>query len=352
MEKVMQNDCYTLSELAKTIGAEIQGDPDCKIYSLASLDKAKSGQISFLVGSRYQLLASSRYEKLLATTKASAVVVSPQAVQSCPVSALVMDNPYQGYIKLALLFEKKSPLKPGTHPSVVIGENCQIAATAMIGPNCVLGNHVSIGDNTRIEPNTVIGDDVTIGNNSHLFPNITIYNQVTIGDRVKIQSGAVIGSTGFGMVREAEGWKTIPHIGGVRIGDDVEIGANTTIDRGSIEDTVIENGAKLDNQIQVGHNVVIGENTVIAGCTGIAGSAKIGKNVMVGGASGIADNIEIADNCIFTAMAQIAQSVPKPGIYSSGTGLFPYEVWKKCRARFRKLDEMARKLQKMEKQHE
>jgi UDP-3-O-[3-hydroxymyristoyl] glucosamine N-acyltransferase len=347
--KKMQNDQHTLAELASLIGAELNGDPKSKIYGLASLNKAEPGQISFLYGSRYQLMASSRYQKYLMTTRASAVVLKPQMAALCPVSTLILDNPGQGYVKLAALFAKRPYIVPGIHSTVVMGMNCQIDSSVSIGANCVIGNHVVIGSNTIIGAGCVIADDTHIGTDVCISPNVTIHHQVQLGDRVIIQSGAVIGSDGFGMIRERDSWKMIPQIGGVTIGNDVEIGANTTIDRGSIEDTIIEHGVKLDNQIQVGHNVYIGANTVIAGCVGIAGSVHIGQNCMIGGATGIADNIEIADNVIFTGMSQVTKSITKPGIYSSGTGIMPHRKWQKNIVRLHSLDDIAKKLQNLEK---
>lgn len=346
----MQREYYTLGEIAEVIGAELQGDPACKIYSVAPLDKAGEGQISFFVNSRYQLVQSSRYAKYLPTTHASAVVLAPNYVEQCSANKLVLEDVHQGYVKLASIFEKKPTLSPGIHPSVVIGLNCQIADTVTIGPNCVIGQECVIGENTVIEANTVIKDFTQLGKDCYLHPNVTIYHNVHIGDRAVIHAGAIIGSEGFGMVRGPEGWKKIPHLGGVFIGNDVEVGACTTIDRGAIEDTIIENGVKLDNLIQLAHGVVIGENTVIAGCVGIAGSTRIGKNCMIGGLTGISDNIVIGDNVIFTGMSQVTKSITKPGIYSSGTGIFDHKAWHKNIARLHHLDDLARKLRKLEKE--
>jgi UDP-3-O-[3-hydroxymyristoyl] glucosamine N-acyltransferase len=346
----MSTNQYALGEIARIINAELIGEEQCLIHGIASLEKANQGQISFLVNSRYQLVASSRYEKLLPHTKASAVLLSPQFIANCQTNKLVMADPYKGLIQLASLFQKKPTPEKGIHPTAVIGKECVIGNNVSIGAFCVIGSHCVIGENTCIEANSILSDNVVIGKEGYLFAKVTIYPHVKIGDRIVIHSGAVIGSEGFGMIREPQGWKTIPHLGSVIIGNDVVIGANTTIDRGSLDDTIIENGVKLDNQIQVAHGVVIGENTVVAGCVGIAGSTQIGKNCMIGGGTGINDNIVIADNVIFTGMAQVTKSISKPGVYSSGTGIQPQKEWHKSIARFHRLDDLARKLRKMEKE--
>lgn len=344
----MQNAYYTLKEIATIIGAELEGDPDCKIDSVAPLEKAQPGQISFLVGARYQLVGSSRHEKFLVSTKASAVILAPAYIPQCLTNKLIMANPHQGYVKLAALFERKVAVLPGIHPSAIIGTECHIATSANIGPGCIIGNKVNIGENTVVSAGCVIQDETVIGKQCFFHPKVTIYQDTLIGDNVIIHAGAVIGGEGFGMIRDVEGWKKIPHLGRVIIGDQVEIGANTTIDRGSIEDTILEKGVKLDNLIQVAHGVKIGENTVIAGCVGIAGSTRIGKNCMIGGLTGISDNIVITDNVIFTGMSQVTKSITKPGVYSSGTSIFPQKEWHKNIARLHNLDNIARKLKKLE----
>ncbi len=350
-ELKMSNKKYTLGEIAQILGAQLHGDSHCEITGIASLENAKAGQISFLVSSRYQLVASSRHEKFLPLSKASAVLLAPDHMQQCATNMLVMSDPYQGLIKLLSLFQHKSKHDAGIHPSATIGPNTKIPATVSIGPNCVIGENCEIGENTIIHANCVISDNVRIGAESQVYPNVTIYHDVIIGNKAIIYAGVVIGSEGFGMIRTQYGWQTLPHLGTVIIGDNVEIGANTTIDRGALDNTIIENGVKLDNLIMVGHGVVIGENTVIAGCVGIGGSTRIGKNCMIGGATGLNDNIEIGDNVIFTGMSQVVKSIKQPGVYSSGTGILPQKSWHKATARLHNLDELAKKLRKLEKEH-
>lgn len=342
---------YTLGEIAKILGAELKGDSNCEVTKIASLEKAQSGQISFLVSSRYQLVASTRYEKLLPFTKASAVLVAPELAAQCPTNVLIMADPYQGLIKLLSLFQTNNHEQRSIHPTSIIGQDSKIGENVSIGPNCVIGTDCVIGNNTVLEANTVISNHVKIGENCKIFANVSIYHDVIIGNNNIIHSGVVIGGEGFGMIRTQQGWQTLPHLGTVIIGNNVEIGANTTIDRGALDDTVIENGVKLDNLIMIAHGVVIGENTVIAGCVGIGGSTRIGKNCMVGGATGITDNVEIADDVIFTGMSQVVKSIKHAGVYSSGTGILPQKSWHKATARFHNLDELARKLRKLEKEN-
>lgn len=331
---------YFLKELADHLHAKLIGDPHCLINSIAPLDKADKGQISFL--------HDVKYKQYLASTKASAVIVAPKWAEASTPNLLIVDNPYLAYAKVAALFDNKPRAKQGIHPSVIIGKNCNIAETASIGANCVIGDEVVIGDNTVIHPGTVIGEKCTIGNHCILWSHVTLYYGIKIGNGVIIHSGAVIGADGFGMAKDKGKWHKIPQLGSVVIGDDVEVGANTTIDRGALEDTIIEEGVKLDNQIQVAHNVQIGAHTVIAGCSAIAGSAKIGKNCMFGGGVAINGHIEIADSVVLTALATVPSSITKPGIYSSGTGLQEFAKWRKNIVRFQQLDELAQRLKKLE----
>jgi UDP-3-O-[3-hydroxymyristoyl] glucosamine N-acyltransferase len=346
----MKKKSYLLGEIATILGAKLAGNPECLIYGVASLENAKKGQVSFLGGVRYQLIKSSRHEKFLSSTQASAVILSPLHAKACSVDKLITEDPYSAYLTLAKLFEKQLKKAPGIHPTAIIGSGCEIPATVSIGPYCVIGENCRIGENTYIDSHAVIKDNVSIGKDVFIASHVVLYHDVLIGDRVVIHAGAIIGKEGFGMVRSVTGWKKIPHLGTVIIENDVEIGCNTTIDRGALDNTLLKNGVKLDNQIQVGHGVVIGENTVIAGCTGIAGSTHIGKNCMISGAVAINDNLTISDNVIFTGMAQVTKSITQPGVYSSGTGIQPQKKWHRSVASLRNL---AKKVKKMEEeQHE
>lgn len=332
---------YTAEKLANLIGAELRGDPNCVLVGVASLHQAESGQISFL--------DNAHYRKHLATTKASAVILAPNDVTTCPTNALVMDNPYLGYAKAAALFATTPASPAGIHPTAVIGKDCKIHPSASIGPLAVLGQGVQLDEGVIIGAGCVLGDNTVIGAMSRLWANVTVYHHSYLGQRVIIHSGVVIGSDGFGIANNKGVWHKVPQLGTVRIGNDVEIGANTTIDRGAISDTVLEDGVKLDNQIQIGHNVYIGAHTAIAGCVGIAGSTRIGKHCLIGGGTGIGGHLEIADQVIITGMTRVSHSINKTGIYSSGSPIQNNSEWRKNSVRFRQLDEMARKLQKLEK---
>lgn len=337
----MSNSHYSLSQLAEHLGAELRGDSQCQITGIAPLHTAQPGQISFL--------DNPQYKKFLATTQASAVIVSAKDLtQDVKTNFLILDNPYLGYAKVAGLFLPKLSVKPGIHPKAVVGENCHISDSASIGPNCVIGDNVVIGDNSIIHPGTVIGNDCKIGSDCLIWANVTCYYKVQLGDRVIIQSGAVLGSDGFGMANDKGKWYKIPQLGAVVIGNDVEIGANTSIDRGALENTVIGEGVKLDNLIQIAHNVQIGAHTIIAGCTAIAGSTKIGKYCMIGGGSSISGHLEITDGVILTGTSAVSYSLTEPGVYSSGVPLQTNRAWRKNAVRFQQLDDMARRLRKLE----
>lgn len=332
----------SLEKLAQHLSAQLQGDPQCQITGIASLDKATVGKISFL--------NDPKYRPFLATTKASAVILSPKDVALYTGNTLVMENPYLGYAKTAVLFTPKPSIKPGIHPTVMIGERCHIAPTASIAAYCVIGDDVCIGEHTIINPSCTIGDHSILGEHCLLYAHVTVYHDVHIGNHVILHSGAVIGSDGFGMVNDQGSWHKIPQLGGVHMGDHVEIGANTTIDRGALENTIIEEGVKLDNLIQVAHNVKIGAHTAIAGGTMIAGSTQIGKYCVIGGSVSINGHIQIADSVMLTAKTQVASSITKPGVYSSGVmSAKPNREWQKNIVRLSQLDDIVRRLKQHEK---
>lgn len=338
----MKKQTFTLAEIAPLVDAKIHGDNACVITGVASLETAKAGEASFF--------DNSRYRKYLVSTDASVVILAEKNLPDCNSHALVTPNPELVFAKLAALFQKLPIKKPGTHPTAVIGNNCTIAPSASIGPRCIIENNTIIGENTIVHPGCVIGEHCIIGSNCKLWPNITIYHGVAIGDNAIIHSGVVIGADGFGItMKNDHSWHKIPQLGAVKIGNHVEIGANTTIDRGALGDTVIEDGVKLDNQIQIAHNVHIGAHTAIAGCVGIAGSAKIGRHCMIGGAACIIGHITIADNVIITGMTGISKSIKEPGVYSAIIPGERREIWKKNATQFRHLNEIATRLKKLEK---
>lgn len=326
----------TLKELADMIGADLRGNPDHVITGIKTLQLAEPTDLSFL--------GNPVYRKYLPDTKAGVVILAPKYVASCSTNALVVDDPYFAYAKITQLFVHKSTVTPGVHPAAVVGEGCDIHPSASIGPRAVIADDVSIDEGTVVGSGVSIGAGVQIGKGCKIDANVTICHEVVIGHQVILHAGAVIGSDGFGMAEKNGVWHKIPQLGRVILEDDVEVGANTTIDRGALGDTVIEKGVKLDNQIQIAHNVRIGAHTAVAACTGIAGSTRIGKHCKIAGGVGINGHLELADYTVITGMAMVTNSVKVPGIYSSGTGILPNHEWKKNVARFRQLDKVLRRV--------
>jgi len=259
-----------------------------------------------------------------------------------------MDNPYLGYARAAALLNPPARQAGGIHPQAWISDGAQVDPSAWVGPQAVVEAGSKVGAGSYLGPGCVLERNVVIGQGTRLVANVTICATVTIGDRGLIHPGVVIGADGFGIANDEGVWVKVPQLGSVRIGDDVEIGANTAIDRGALEDTVIENGVKLDNLVQVGHNVHIGEHTAIAGCAAIAGSARIGRRCTVGGMVAIAGHLEIADDVHLTACSAVPRSIPKPGIYSSGMPIQDNKAWRRTIARLRQLDELARRVKELE----
>ena len=334
----------TLGKLAAEVGAVLQNaDPDCEITGVATLQHAGKGEISFL--------ANAAYRKYLKDTRAAAVILSPEDAAGYPAAALVSSNPYSSYARIASLISPPAAARQGVHPSACLDTDCQVAATAWIGPHCIVEKGAVIHAGVQLAGGCFVGANSNIGAGSRLSANVVICHGVTIGERVKIAPGAVIGSDGFGLANDGGQWLNVPQLGSVRIGNDVDIGSNTTIDRGALEDTVLEDGVKLDNQIQVAHNVCIGAHTAIAGCVGISGSAVIGKHCLIGGGSGIVGHLEIADHVIITGMTMVTKSISKPGVYSSGVPAQENDAWNRNYARLRKLDTLARKVLSLERAH-
>ncbi|MDX1518867.1 MAG: UDP-3-O-(3-hydroxymyristoyl)glucosamine N-acyltransferase [Gammaproteobacteria bacterium] len=330
----------TLGELAKQIDAELHGDPDCRINNVATLEQAGPGDISFL--------SNTRYRKYLKTTGASAVILAPEELSACPVNALVLENPYLGYARVATLLHPVTLPPPGIDATASIHESAQVAGSACIKNRVVIGADARIGDHTVIEPGVFIGEGVQIGSGCHIYPNVVLMHSVKIGNNVILHPGVVIGSDGFGIANDAGKWVKIPQVGKVVIGDNVEIGSNSTIDRGAIDDTVIGDGVKIDNLVQIGHNVHIGDDTAIAGCVGISGSSRIGKRCMIGGAAGIGGHLSITDDVIITGFSMVTKSVLTPGLHSSGIPLTENLKWRKNVARFQHLDELYKRVAELE----
>lgn len=333
---------YTLGQLAERLGATLRGAESRVITGLATLQEARPEQLSFL--------ANAQYRKYLAQTQAGAVLLTASDAEGYAGDALVVANPYLAYAQLSHLFDRKPKAAAGIHPTAQVAADAWVDPSASIGAYAVVESGAQVAAGVSVGAHCVIGARSVIGEGGWLAPRVTLYHDVRIGKRVVIQSGAVIGGEGFGFANEKGVWQKIAQIGGVSIGDDVEIGANTTIDRGALSDTLIGNGVKLDNQIMIAHNVQIGDNTAMAGCCGISGSTKIGKNCMIAGGVGMVGHIEVCDNVFVTGMTMVTRSITEPGAYSSGTAMQPAGEWKKSAARIRQLDEMAKRLRELEKQ--
>lgn len=332
---------YTLADIAQHIGATVNGDESITVSSLATLATAKTGQISFL--------ANSKYKQQLADTKASAVIISDDSLPDCPTNALVMNNPYLGYAKAAQFLDTTPAPAKNIHPSASVSSLAKLGENVSIGANAVIEDYAIISSGVSIGAGCFIGVGANIGENTKLWANVSVYHSVVIGANCLIQSNTVIGSDGFGYANEQGNWIKIPQLGTVVVGDNVEIGASTTIDRGALDNTVISNGVILDNQIQIAHNVFIGENTAMAACSVIAGSTTIGKNCTVAGLVGINGHIDVADNAHFTGMAMVTKSIDKPGVYSSGIPAQPNRDWSKMNAYLRKLGSVTKRLSALEK---
>jgi len=332
---------HTLSELAERFGLELRGAGSTVIQGVGTLAGAGAWQLGFL--------ANPRYRKELAATAASAVVLSADDADACPVPCLVAKSPYVAFAKIAALFEAEPALEPGIHPSAVIAADALVDPGAQIGPFTVIGARSRVAAGAVVGPGCVVGEDCSIGAGSLLVARVTLVARVRLGARVRIHPGAVLGADGFGLAMDAGRWIKVPQLGGVVVGDDCEIGANTTIDRGAIEDTVLEEDVRLDNQIQVGHNVRIGAHTAMAGCAAVAGSAKIGSYCLIGGGVGVTGHLEICDRVTVTAMSLVTRSITEPGEYSSGMPVQDSRSWRRNVARFRQLDALARKIGALDK---
>ncbi|MFC5741901.1 UDP-3-O-(3-hydroxymyristoyl)glucosamine N-acyltransferase [Dyella tabacisoli] len=331
---------YTVVELAEQFGLAFKGDGTRVIDGVGTLAGASASQLSFL--------SNSKYTAQLTATCAGVVVLREENLTDCPTTALVADDPYVAYAKMAALFERRPDAPHGVHPSAVVAAGARIASTASIGPCCVIENGAVIEDGAILGPHCIIGPDCSVGAQARLVARVTLVTRVTVGKRVLIHPGAVIGSDGFGLAFDRDHWIKLPQLGGVRIGDDCEIGANTTIDRGALDDTVLEEDVRLDNQIQIAHNVHIGAHTAMAGCSAVAGSAKIGRYCMIGGNAGVLGHLELADRVTITAKSLVTHSIREPGEYSSGVPLQDNRQWRRNAARFKHLDEYVRRLSALE----
>ena len=325
---------FAASELAQRFGLELRGE-DRAVHGVGTLSSATAEQLSFL--------ANPRYRGQLGDTAAGVVVLHADEADARTGTALLARDPYVAFAKIAALFERKPVRTAGIHPTAVVDASVQVDPAAHVGPHVSIGARSRIGAGASIGPGCVIGDDCEVGEGCELVARVTLVTRVRLGRRVLVHPGAVLGADGFGIAMDRGHWIKVPQLGGVLVGDDCEIGANTAIDRGALGDTVLEDDVRLDNQIQVGHNVRIGAHTAMAGCSAVAGSASIGRHCLVGGGAGILGHLEVCDRVVITAMSLVTHSIREPGEYSSGTPLMDNRSWRKSAARFKQLDDIARR---------
>jgi UDP-3-O-[3-hydroxymyristoyl] glucosamine N-acyltransferase len=323
---------YRLADLTARLGGEVIGDPGTVVERVASLRSAGPGDIAFLSHARFRVD--------LDATRASAVIVAPGERQATALPRIVCRDPVLYFAKVSRLLNPEPRALPGIHPTAVVEEGASVAPDACVGALCFVGAGAALASQVVLSAGVYVGPGARIGRQSRLAARVVVHADCVLGERAVVHSGAVIGADGFGLAKESGRWVKIPQVGRVVIGDDVEVGANTTIDRGTLDDTVIEDGVKLDNQIQVGHNCRIGAHTAIAGCVGIAGSTTIGRHCVIGGAAMISDHLSICDHVTISGGTLIAKSISAPGTY---TGVYPAEAhrqWRRNAARLRRLDEL------------
>ena len=335
--------CLTLQQLAKSLDLEFRGDPALLIESVSSLGSAQAGDLCYL-------LAEKNLPEL-AASHCSAVILPAELAELISDKALLLSpEPRYSFSQAIHALDLDAPRQAaGIHPSAQVAESAQLAAGVRVGANAVIEENVTIGANSVIGAGCVIEHSASIGSDCHLHSHVVLAHSVRLGDRCILQSGVVIGGDGFGLVMHQKRWWRIPQIGTVVIEDDVEIGANTTIDRGALGDTVIEQGCKLDNQIMIAHNVRIGAHTAIAGCTGIAGSANIGRYCKIGGACNILGHFNIADHSVITASSFVTKEIRESGVYSSGFPVIENKLWRRINVRYKALDKLAKSVAALEK---
>lgn len=332
----------TLEGLANALGLTFRGDGSVVVDHIASLGDASPSALTFL--------ADRKYQRHLQETRAGVVVLHPDMADASPVPVLLSKNPHYAFARAASILHPPVTGDGQVHPTAWVAPDAHIGQRVTVGPHASIGGGAEIDDDVIIGPSSVVGNHVRIGRGTRLVARVTVWDGCVIGARCLLHPGAVIGADGFGYANDEGRWSKVPQIGVVRLGDDVDVGCNTTIDRGAIGDTLIGNGVKLDNLVQIGHNVEIGEHTIIVACSGIAGSTRIGRHCAIGGAVGMAGHLNIADGVQLTGMTQVTKSLNEPGLYSSGTGVEPNRQWRRNAARFHQLDGMAKRLKRLEKQ--
>jgi UDP-3-O-[3-hydroxymyristoyl] glucosamine N-acyltransferase len=342
INNVTETKQFTLQEIAALLGGDVIDTNATRYSGIAPLDQATPHQLAFL--------ANPKYRKQLDTTRAGAVIIGVAEREATSLPRIITPNPYAYYSRVVSLFHPQARPAAGVHASAVVDASARLEAGVSIGAFASVGRNAHIGRGAIIAEGCRVGEEAVIGEDTHLFPNVVIYNRCVLGRRSILHAGVVIGADGFGLANENGRWLKIPQIGRVVIGDDVEIGANTTIDRGAMGDTVIEDGVKLDNQIQIGHNCRIGAHTAIAGCAGIAGSTRIGSRCTIGGSAGIVGHITICDDVHISGFTLVSKSITQPGTYTSisSTPFSTHADWLKQAAQVRNLDSLAEKLRTLQ----
>lgn len=330
----------TLAELARLTGGQLRGERNHTIQSVSTLAAAGPAEITFL--------ADDKYLPQLRHTHAGAVILDPAHASECPGNAILTDNPHLAFARIAQRLHPAPSSRPGVHPTAVVDETARVAKSASIGAHCVVGSGCDIAERVTIGPHCVLGAGVEVGDDTRLVAHVTILDHCRIGKRGLVHPGAVIGADGFGFARDGARWVKVPQLGRVMVGDDVEVGANTAIDRGALTDTVIGDGVKLDNLVQIAHNVRIGEHTAMAGQAGVAGSAVIGSRCTVGGQAVILGHLELADDVYVTATSLVTKTIDEPGAYSSSLKAMPVAGWHRNVARLHQLDALARRVAELE----
>jgi len=331
----------SLGELATQFGCELIGDPDVVVDDVASLHNAGPGSLTFL--------ASPAFREYLNSTRAAAVIVRSADAEGVPTAALINDNPYACYARMAAVIRPAPVYEPGVHSSAVVAATATISDTAHIAANAQIGDRSSIGHNSYIGPGCVVGTDCAVGDDCRLIANVTLVKKVILGARVIVNPGVVIGADGFGNAMTDDGWVKIPQLGGVQIGDDVEIGANSTVDCGALGDTILEDGVRLDNLVMIGHTVRVGAHTAMAAMAGIGGSTVIGKRCQFAGMSGTVGHVTICDDVVVNGQGMISKDVTEPGTYASSYPSAKVREWNQMVARVRRLDVLAERVRKLEK---
>jgi UDP-3-O-[3-hydroxymyristoyl] glucosamine N-acyltransferase len=330
----------SLGELAVRFGCELRGDPDVRVDSIASLAAAHAGAVTFL--------ANPKLRPVLETTKATAVVLDKRSADACPVAALVAANPHATFARIATLLYPRPVAPAGVHPTAVVSPEAKVDPTAHVGPFVVIGPNAVIGARASLGPHSIVEEGVVVGEDVRLVARVTLCHHVQVGARSVLQPGAVIGADGFGFANDSGRWLAVPQVGNVILGPDVEIGCNTTIDRGAIGDTVLEEGVKLDNQIQIGHNCYIGAHSAMAACVGLSGSVTVGKRCMIGGMAGIVGHLSICDDVAVTGLTMVSRSITRPGVYSGGIPAEDARTWRRIVGRLKRIDSMASRIGALE----